>query len=118
MTTYSKADLRARVLKDMGVVDINGTASAIEASTVDEIVQQSLEELEDEKLMVFDYSATSTTDVIPGRLFAAYADFVRYHAAPSFGLAKDENLRASALKRLRRGILDGSDDVPVRQQFY
>jgi hypothetical protein len=117
-STYSKADLRNRALKDMGVLDINESASAIQARIVDDIVAQALDELEDEDLIIFDTSATNTSDVIPGRLFAAYADFVRFHAMPAFGMAKDENLYLSALKRLRRGIRDGSDDVPVKVDYF
>ena len=118
MTDYSKQDLRNRVLHDLGVLDISESASAEDAELVDAIVQQSLEELEDENLVIFDSQQGETVENIPGRCFSALADFVRYHAGMSYGVPKDENLRMSALYRLRKSVLDGSDDTPVRVNFF
>ncbi len=123
MTTYSKADLRNRVLRDLGVLDVARSASAPVAAVVDDIVQQSLEELEDESLVIFNSQLGETIENIPGRVFAALADFVRYHAAPSFpmggvAVGKDDALRHSALTRLRRSVMAGSDDTPVKVLYY
>lgn len=118
MTDYSKQDLRTRVLRDMGVLDIAETASAEDAENLDDIAQQAIEELQDENLVLFNAEVGETIDAIPGRVFAALADFVRYHASPSYGRPKDDALRAGALMRLRRSVLAGSDDVPVAAKFY
>lgn len=118
MTTRTKADLRNRVLRDMNVLDIGQSASATDAARVDDIVQEAIEELADEKLDIFDPSVGTTSSNIPARIFGALADFVRYHAMPSYGLAKDEALRQSALKRLRRSILPGSSDNPAPLKFF
>ncbi len=117
-TFHSKQDLRERVLHDMGVLDISETASAEDGALIDAIVQQSLEELEDENLVIFDSSQGETVDNIPARTFSALADFVRYHAAPSYTLPKDENLRNSAIYRLRKSVLAGSDDTPVKACYF
>lgn len=118
MTTYNKADLRNRVLRDMGVLDAVESASASDAEIVDAIVQQSIEELEDEDVIIFNPLASETTDNIPGRIFSALADYVRFHAMPTYGLAKDDGLRESAFRRLRRATGPASDDVPVPAKFY
>lgn len=118
MTTYSKQNLRDRVLHDMGVVDIQESASAEDSEIVDAIIQQSLEELEDESLVIFDTQQAETVENIPGRVFSALADFVRYHASPSYNQPKDENLRNSSMYRLRKSVLTARDDTPVDVKFY
>lgn len=118
MTLYSKQDLRNRVLHDLGVLDIAESASAVDSEVLDPIVQQSLEELEDLGLVVFNSQLGETIYNIPGRIFAALADYMRYQAAPTYSLAKDDMLRQSALYRLRKSIVAGSDDTPVRVNFF
>lgn len=119
MTTYySKQDLRDRVLHDLGVMDIQETAQAVDAAMIDPIIQQSMAELQDENLITFDITQSDFTDNIPSNVFSALADFIRYHAGPAFTLPKDDQLRASALNRLRKSVMFGSDDAPVRVDFF
>lgn len=119
MTTfYSKQNLRERVLHDLGVLDIQESSSAEDAALVDPIMQQSLEELTDENLVTFDTTKAETVENIPANTFSALADYVRYHVSPAYTLPKDENLRNSAIYRLRKSVLVGSDDVPVRCEFF
>lgn len=115
---YSKADLRNRVLRDMGALDIAEAASAEDAEVLDNIVQQSLEELEDENLIIFDTTQGETIENIPGRVFSALADFVRFHAMPSYGHPKDDALWQAALRRLRRSVAPEADDVPTAAKYY
>lgn len=117
-TLYSKQDLRERVLHDLAVTDIQESSTAEDAAIVDPIVAQSLAELSDENLIQFDTSVSDTTQNIPANTFSALADFVRYHVAPAYTLPKDENLRNSAMYRLRKSLLVGSDDVVVRANYY
>lgn len=118
MTTHSKADLRTRILRDAGVLDINESASAEDAQNVDPVVQAALEELEDENVIIFDAQQAETVENIPARLFMALSDFVRAQGMASYGIAYNVDLRAAALNRLRRGTTLGSDDVPVGVGFY
>lgn len=123
MTAYSKQALRDRVLHDLGVLDIAESASAAEAALLDDIVQQSLEELEDENLVIFNSQLGETIDNIPGRIFSAMADYIRYHATPAFPVSgnvaeKDDKLRNSALYRLRRSVVAGADDVAVKVSYF
>ena len=118
MTVYSKQALRSRVLKDAGVLDINETASAQDSENVDEVIQQSIEELETESLQIFNPLASETTDNIPGRIFLPLADFVRSQGMSSYSVPRDENLRMSALRRLRRAVMLGSDDTPTPACFF
>lgn len=118
MTDYNKSDLRNRVLRDAGVLDIQTTASAEDAANVDEVIQQSLEELEAESLVIFNDQSGATVDNIPGKVFLPLADFVRSQGMSSYDVPRDEGLRLSALTRLRRVILDGSDDTPVQACYF
>lgn len=118
MTTYNKADLRARILKDAGVLDIGETASASDAANVDEVIQQSIEELEGEALVIFNPLAAETIDNIPGAIFLPLADFVRSQGMSSYGIPRDEELRLSALRRLRRQVTLSEDDTPVKACYF
>lgn len=118
MTLYSKQDLRSRILHDMGVLDIAESASAVDSEVLDPIIQQSLEELEDEDLVIFNSQLGETIENIPGRIFAGLADFIRYQASPTYSLPKDDNMRTSAMYRLRKSIFPGSDDTPVAVKFF
>lgn len=116
--SYSKADLRNRVMKDAGVLDIAESASASDAANVDEVIQQSIEELEVESLAIFNPLAAETIDNIPGRVFLPLAAFVQSQGLSSYGVPRDEELRMSALRRLRRAILPSEDDVPVKSCYF
>lgn len=118
MTLYSKQSLRDRILHDMGVLDIAESASAVDSELLDPIVQQSLEELEDENLVIFNSQLGENIENIPGRLFGALADFIRFNSCPAYVLPQDMNVRNMALTRLRRSIMAGSDDTPVRANFF
>ena len=118
MTTYTKAELRNRILKDAQVLDIYESASAQDADNVDDIVQQSLDELEVENVVIFNAQAGEDTDAIPGRVFLPLADFVRSMGLASYDVAPDGALRADALRRLRRMTLIGSDDSPTKATYF
>lgn len=118
MTSHSKQDLRTRILRDSGVLDINESASAEDAENVDPVVQAALEELEDENVIIFDTSQLETVENIPARLFMALSDFVRAQGMASYGIPYNADLRMAALNRLRRGTTLGSDDTPVAVGFY
>lgn len=118
MTVHSKADLRNRILKDAGVLDISESASAADAENVDELVQAAIEQLEDEEVVLFNAQASESTDNIPARIYLPLADYVRSLGMSSYGIAPDERLELSALRRLRRAAFPGQDDVPVPAQYF
>lgn len=118
-TNYSKADLRNRILKDAGVLDIAESASTTDADNVDELVQSALEHLEAaEDLVIFNALASESTENIPAAVFKPLADYVRALGMTSYGVAPDERLEMSALRRLRRVVMPSYDDVPVKAHFF
>lgn len=118
MTVHSKADLRNRILKDAGVLDIAESASASDSENVDELVQAALEQLEDEDVTPFNVQAGENTDAIPARIFLPLADYVRSIGMSSYGIPPDEKLEFYALRRLRRASFAGQDETPVPAKFY
>lgn len=127
MTTYSKADLRNSALEEIKVKDAGETAAALDSSTVDAEAQRVIENLEDESLLIFDASVSATTSNIPGRIFNALRDLVAESICRKYGIPettvlgphdRPESLTKNATRRLRRSILDGSDDVPVKAQYF
>lgn len=126
MTTYSKAELRNSALEDIKVKDSGTDMPASDTTMADAEIQRHLEYLEDEALVIFDTSQAITVSNIPGRVFNALRDMCAELLAPKFGVEArvvvgpggQESLYENALRRLRRSVIDGNDDVPVKACFY
>lgn len=114
----SKNDLRNEVLENLTVIAAGETASAEDAQTVEDVITAVYGELEDEDLIIFDTTAADSVQNIPDRIFLALADYAEFYAAPKFGKPRDPNLKADALRRLRRGVLDGQYDAPVAVDYF
>lgn len=116
MTDYSKADLRNRALSQIGVKETEEAPSADDASLVDTICQQMIESLDDENILIFDPTTSVATQIIPGRIMRAMCDLLAWEISPSF--ARPRGDRGPLVMALRRQILQGSDPIPVRADFF
>lgn len=112
-TLYSKANLRDQALVALGVLDPTESADAQTVARVDPILQQMIEGLDDENLLIFDPSTNETTDVIPSRVMLAMKELAEYELGPGYGRPRDAAYREGALRRLRRSVLEASNDIPT-----
>lgn len=126
MTLYSKAALRNSALEEIKVKDADADAGASDSAMADDEIQRLIEYLADESLLIFDASVASTVENIPGRIFNALRDLCAEVLAPKFsvdtrtvaGPTGPESLYKNAERRLRRSVLDGSDDTPVKACYF
>jgi hypothetical protein len=126
MTNYTKAELRNSALEAILVKDIHESVSAADAALVDDEAQRLIEYLEDEALITFDASSTTTTENIQGRVFNAIRDMLAEIIAPKYGVMPrqvvgprgPESMYENALRRLRRSVADDPDDVPARAIYF
>jgi hypothetical protein len=127
MTTYSKQTLRDSALEEIKVKDAGTTMDTLDTDAADREIQTFLEYLEDESLLIFDASVGITTANIPGRIWLALRDAVAELIAPKYSMPTrmvpkpgggQESMYDNALRRLRRSVMDGSDDVPVKACYF
>ena len=127
MTTYSKQELRDSALEEIKVKDANESMDSLDTDMADREIQAFIEYLEDETLLIFDASVGITMSNIPGRIWIALRDVVAELLAPKYAKATrmvakpgggQEAMYDNAMRRLRRSVLDGSDDVPVKACYF
>lgn len=118
MTSRSKDALRNEALLDLGVIAAGQTAPGNDATSVSNKLQDMLEYLEDENLLIFDFTTAGNTENIPSRIYQALLDMLIYRIGPSYGKPQPIELWESGLRRLRRSVLAGTDDTPVAIENY
>ncbi len=112
----SKRELATRVLRDLKVCNLADAPNPEDAALMNETVDSVLAELNDETLINFDYLAELDTQVIPENVFLCIVDIVRSHGYVD--TPQDGALREAGMKRLRRAILQGSDNIPAVVEYF
>lgn len=117
---YAKADLMVAILQNMSVLPAGEAANAEDQETVEKAIDAMYEYLIDEELMIFDYTAERTSEVIPARIFLALVDLGVDRVCTKYGLPRgpigsdgQTNLERSAMKKLRRSVISADNGVPV-----
>lgn len=118
MTLRTKADLRTKALQLIGVLSAGESASGDDVVYVDAVIQDILETLDDESLLIFDAQATTSDSVIPARLFNGLVDLVIYRIGAAYGREVGPDRWQDGMRSIRRAVLPGSDDAPVKATFY
>lgn len=103
MATYTRAELRNRVLGRLGVLDPVEAPEAEQAELVEDEMQQVFEELYDDGLIPFDWEA----DAIPGAYMIALSYLIAAGMVVDFGVTGERAARIEAgagrgLKRLQK----------------
>lgn len=102
MATYTRADLRDAVLRELGVLDAVEAPEAEDAVMADDRCQQQLEALHDDGLIPFDLDA----DAIPARYFLPLVRVIAEALVLPYGQQSRAELMirnaAEGLKALRR----------------
>lgn len=99
MATYSREKLRLRVLGRLGVANGEAAPDAGDALLVDEAIQQTFEELDDEGLIPFDWEA----DEIPAAYMVALSFLVAVPLVADFGcFAREPAIAAGAERGIRK----------------
>lgn len=117
MTTYTAAQLRNRVLQELGVLAAGETASADDAALVDAVVADVHAMLDKE---VFVSWATSA---IPDTVMEPLVMIVAARCAGRFGLPPDRRqellaLHEVAMGQIRTQVQAEPNDAPVRAEYY
>lgn len=117
MAAMTQADLRLRILQNLGRVEIEGTPEASDAEVVDEAIVAAIARLRNFGLIGFDDTA------IPEYAQILLRDYVSGDLVTSFGM--DEVRRqyfaakqAKALKEMREQVQADWDSQPVNSVFY
>lgn len=82
MATYSRAQLRDAVLRELGVIDAQGAPSPEDAVLANDRCQQQMEFLYDQGYIPFDLDG----DKIPGRYFIPITNVVAFHLILPYGV--------------------------------
>jgi len=117
VTLYSKADLRNRALREIGVLDHGEEPDAEMAELVDGVLQQLLEYLNDEVLLIFDPSTSVSDQVIPGRIMSGLAEALKWEIGPSYSRPR-ETTKQESLRTLRRSIAPSEAPIPVQADYF
>lgn len=100
MTTYTRADMAERVLRDLGLVAAEEPVSAADLSFVEETIESVFGELS----LVGIFLPNASEDSIPHEIYAALSKRIGLDVAPAFGLvdaAQAEIAKPIAERRLR-----------------
>lgn len=110
--TRTQAELARKVLADvLAVIDATETPSAEDGAAVDVAYLDRLEELRDLGLAYWD------ANEIPFVVFRPLADLVGSTVAPAFGLPRQPELEANAIRALRRHIAKRASGEPTQAQY-
>jgi hypothetical protein len=114
MATYTRAQLRNAVLRELGVLAVNETPTAEDADIADDRCQQELEYLAEEGYVQFDIDAGA----IPARSFMPLAWVIAYNLMMPYGVTNRAQLLASnytrglnRLSRMKSGDYFGDSQV-------
>lgn len=98
MATFTRAELRNRVLGRLGVLDAGSAPSAEDAADVDTHIQSVLEELYDDGLIPFDLDS----DAIPAPYLIPLSFLVALPLVPDYGMqARELTIAAGAERGMR-----------------
>lgn len=82
MTTFSKADLATRILKDLGVTDARETPNADDQAWAEETVSAEIALLAAKNIQI----ANGSEDAVPQEYLTVLARRIALAVAPSFGI--------------------------------
>lgn len=118
MATFTRADLRNRVLGRLGVLDPGEAPEAEDAADVDVHIQSTLEELYVDSLIPFDLDS----DDIPAPYLVALSFIIALPLIPDYGAqshAADISAGAErGMKTLHRLNASPYLGTPVRSEYY
>lgn len=118
MATYTRVQLRNRVLGRLGVLDPTQSPSAEDAVLVEEAIQQTFEELYDDGLIPFAWEA----DAIPGAYMIPLSFIVALPLIADFDtVANEAAIVAGAdrgMKRLRKLKVQPYFGPPQQATYY
>lgn len=114
----TKADIRNRVLKNIGVLASGQTASAADASDVDEVIESVYAMLDDQFK-----GLPWNVDNVPEKAVLPMVHIVSAHAASAFDLAMDEraalaSVAAGAEKEIAKQVSRGRSGQPVQADYF
>jgi hypothetical protein len=82
MTTYTKAQLATRLLRDLGLLGADETASSVDMDWAEETIDATFASLQRKGIRIWD----SSTDAIPDEYLVLLSQRIGLDVAPSFGL--------------------------------
>lgn len=119
MATYTRADLRNRVLGRLGVLDPNEAPQAEDSVDVLEHIQQTLEELHDDGLIPFDLDG----DSVPAPYMIPLSYLVALPLIPDYGVSGERAMAITlgagrGMKRLYRLKSQPYLGTPQQATYY
>lgn len=118
MTTYTKAQLRNRVLQELGVLSGGGEVATAEDAEMVETVIDDIHSMLDREIFV-----TWVTSSIPSSVMEPLVLVIAQRLAARFGLpdtrrAELAQAAIGAMGELRTQVQAEANDAPVRAVFY
>jgi hypothetical protein len=118
MSTHTKTDLRNDVLRELNVLPAGQTASAEDALLVESRIQSTLELLDAEGVIPWDFSAST----IPNRAYLPLIPLVAVSLCGAYGqMARQPELEGrctGAMRTLRRQAALPWVHVPTESDYY
>jgi hypothetical protein len=82
MTTHTKSELATRLLRDLGLLGADETASSVDMDWAEETIDATFAALQRKGIRIWD----SSTDAIPDEYLVLLSQRIGLDVAPSFGL--------------------------------
>jgi hypothetical protein len=117
MTTYTLAQLRNRVLQELGVLSGTETATAEDADLVDTVIADIHDMLDREVYLTWVSSAIPSTVMEPLVLIVAARVAGRF-GLPDSRRAELWTLHGAAMGEIRTQVQAEENDAPVRAVYY
>jgi hypothetical protein len=93
MTTHTKAQLATRLLRDLGLLGADETASSVDMDWAEETIDATFAALQRKGIRIWD----SSTDAIPDEYLVLLSQRIGLDVAPSFGLMSMAEAAAARL---------------------